>query len=134
MAQVIAVRDNFNYYIGELKDVWITNETDFNPDNYYYESSPPMSSWMAYATNKQFYIHSNIWNTTMITAVVETLTINNTYHIPVVCINTPGILEYFRKIPTSLMLVNGKPKHRPLIYTSANIASSPRISDVVVTP
>ena len=125
--QIIVIRDKFAYYVGELNDTWITNETSFNPEDYYYESSPPMNSWALYATNRTFNIHGTAWQQTTITAVVETLTVNNNYHIPVVCINTPNVLEYFKKIPISLMLVNGKPTQRPLAYTAT--VSSPRLSN-----
>ena len=130
MSHVVVIRDNFNYYVGELNDVWISNETAFNPDDYYYESSPPMSTWVSRLTSKPFNIYGTSWLSTTITSVLETLTVNNNYHIPVVSISTPNVLEYFRKIPTSLMLVNGKPKQRQLAYTALNSASSPRLSEL----
>lgn len=109
--QIIAIRNGNTYYYGELKGHTISNESDFNPFDFYFTSKPPMNEWITYATNHMFPILGKEWKETIVTAVSETLAITENYNIPVFHINNPEILVYFKYIPFALIRVNGREKH-----------------------
>jgi hypothetical protein len=99
MSSIIAILHNNRYYYGELKNNTISNETNFNPFDFYFKTVLPSSFYI----NKSFIIHAKCWTTTTAIGIGESLMFGNNQIIPVVQISNPDILVYFNYIPQSLI-------------------------------
>ena len=99
MTPIIAILHNNRYYYGELKNNTISNETNFNPFDFYFKTVLPSSFYI----NKSFLIHAKYWTTTTVIGISESLMFGNNKIIPVLQISNPDILVYFNYIPQSLI-------------------------------
>jgi hypothetical protein len=104
MSSIIAILHNNRYYYGELKHNTISNETNFNPFDFYFKRVLPSM----FDINKSFIIHANNWTTTTVVGISESLMYGNNQIIPVVQISNPDILVYFNYIPQSLIQISSK--------------------------
>ena len=99
MAHVIAILHDNRYYYGELKNNMISNEVNFNPFHYYFKTVLPVSFYI----NKSFIVNTTHCTNTTVVAMSESLMFGNNEIIPVIQIDNPEILVYFKYIPSSLI-------------------------------
>jgi hypothetical protein len=102
MSSIIAILHNNRYYYGELKHNTISNETNFNPFDFYFKPVLPSMFYI----NKSFLIDAKCWTTTTVIGISESLMFGNNQIIPVVHISNPDILVYFNYIPQSLIQIS----------------------------